>query len=364
MASVMAIEANPRTVTRWATWLMPSLEGVIGIFIFLMVLSDGNRLFHDTDPAWHIATGDYILANWEVPKHDIFSHRMYGQTWIAHEWLSDVIFAVLHKVYGFNGIVVLSAYLISVTFVILFKTLSARKLNILIVTVVTILAALTSYVHWLARPHLFTLCLTVIWHTLLESHQAESKKFHYFLFPILLVIWANLHGGYVLGLALIGVYALGNILNCMQRAAPLSRRESVDKALSLGLIGVLCVLAALVNPYGYRLLLFPFETLGASDVNPYIPEWQSISFREISIYQIYFLSVVMTLLMARQKLDAVQLILIALTVHMFFSAKRYIPIFAVLMAPALGRSLNTLYEGGTSSQSLDNLRPLRHHLLG
>src|SRR5688572_3601246 len=135
-------DKNRTRISIWTRRLIPSIEGIIGIVIFTIVLTDSDRLLFDPDTGWHIRTGDYILDKLEVPKLDIFSHTKYGQTWIAHEWLSDVVFAFFHKLSGLTGVVVLSGYLISVTFVVLFKALYAARLNILIVTVVTVLAAL------------------------------------------------------------------------------------------------------------------------------------------------------------------------------------------------------------------------------
>jgi hypothetical protein len=345
------MEMNKSRISIWTRRLIPSIEGVIGIVIFTIVLTDSDRLLLDSDTGWHIRTGDYILDKLEVPKVDIFSHTKYGQTWIAHEWLSDVVFALFHKLSGLTGVVVLSGYLISITFVVLFKALYAARLNILIVTVVTILAALTSYIHWLVRPHLFSFLLTVVWSIILESHQTEPKRSHIFLLPALMVLWVNLHGGYLLGFMLIGVYGLGNIIDWFLTSDVQHRQQLKKRALSLGAIGTLCLLATLINPYGYRILLFPLEILGAGDVLPYVGDWQSPTFRTLTIYQIYFQLLVAALLISRKRLSSIQVILLLMTIHMFLSARRYIPLFALLTAPMLARALDDLFTIAVTGQS-------------
>ena len=129
---------------RLERFLLPSVEGIIAISIFLMVLILGNHILRDPDTAWHIRTGDYILTQMAVPTTDIFSHRKFGQPWIAHEWLSDVLFAAIHRVAGLNGVVVFSALAIAITFVLLFRLLKSYGCNVLITSSVTILSAVTT----------------------------------------------------------------------------------------------------------------------------------------------------------------------------------------------------------------------------
>src|SRR5512134_761029 len=100
--------------------LRPTLADLIGIFLIGTILAiGGSRLFGDSDPATHVATGDWILAHDRVPRTDPFSATHAGP-WYAHEWLADVLFARVHEAAGWNGLVVLSALLVAAAHVLLF----------------------------------------------------------------------------------------------------------------------------------------------------------------------------------------------------------------------------------------------------
>src|SRR5215472_5524421 len=94
---------------RPAEWLMPSIGDAIFLSLFIRVLTIGNALLADGDTGWHVITGQNILKTFAVPRADPYSHTMNGAPWFAHEWLADVIFALIHGVMGLNGPVLLSA---------------------------------------------------------------------------------------------------------------------------------------------------------------------------------------------------------------------------------------------------------------
>jgi hypothetical protein len=328
--------------TRPEQRFLPSIEGIIAISIFLMVLILGNHILRDPDTAWHIRTGDYILSQMTVPTTDIFSHRKFGQPWIAHEWLSDVMFAAIYRVAGLNGVVVFSAYVIAVTFVLLFRLIESYRCNILITSSVTILSAVTTSIHWLARPHLLSFCMLVIWYAALESHQRAPKRYHLILFPGVTILWANLHGSFLLGFVLLGIYGLGNFLH--QFISNADSQAYQRKFFSLSAIGIASILASLVNPYGYRLLLFPLEILSANQAMGTISEWLSPNFHRFGSFEFYLLLVVVIFMTVKKKTTFIEAGVVLFSIHISLVAARYIPLFAILMAPVLARRLDDLYQ--------------------
>jgi hypothetical protein len=346
MASTTSDNRKIRPWT-WKQQFIPSLGGVIGSVIFLLILLTGDRLLLDADTGWHIRTGDYIIENTAVPKVDFFSHRKFGEPWIAHEWLSDVVFSVSHRTAGLNGVVVLSAGIISLTFILLYRLLQFYRFNLLTVTALTVLAALTASIHWLARPHLFSICLSVAWFSLLESLQANPGTKRLWIFPILMILWVNLHGSFLFGFALLGIYGSANILSYILDRT--SERESHKIRIALLLkIGLLSLIALFVNPYGFPLLIFPFEILGSTEALNSIGEWQSPNFHEFTYYEFYLLLLLATALIARQKIGLVGVFITLFITHASLVGQRFIPLFAVLAAPFVGRQIDALYSDAVS----------------
>ena len=129
----------------------------------------------DGDTGWHLRTGEWILANHRVPTQDMFSYTKAGQPWFAWEWLWDVAFGWLHQQGGMAAVVLASMLIICCTSVVLFRLMRRQCGNPLIAIVVMFFVTGASAVHWLARPHLFTLLFTVIFYSILEPGEGRQN---------------------------------------------------------------------------------------------------------------------------------------------------------------------------------------------
>src|SRR5205085_9547162 len=124
--------------------------------ILLWVFAAGSGwsvLLADGDTGWHIRTGDYILDTRSVPVRDLFSFSKPGEPWFAWEWLSDVIFALLHRAWGLKAVAVFAGLVLSLAATLLFRHMIWRGANLLAAVATTLVAAGASTIHYLARPH-------------------------------------------------------------------------------------------------------------------------------------------------------------------------------------------------------------------
>jgi len=220
--------------SRLAAWL-PSLTDVAFLMpiIFLFGRLDGARtLLLDGDTGWHIRAGEWILHYGRVPRQDLFSFTRAGQPWFAWEWLCEVAMAWIHR-WGMPAVVLAATVVLSVTFGLLFRILHSRSGNALVAIGLTGVAVAGSSIHWLARPHLATLLLTVIFLGVLESRDKRLL----WLLPPLTALWTNLHAGFIFGIALVAVYAIED------RSCARSRLATALAASA----------ASLANPYGWNL---------------------------------------------------------------------------------------------------------------
>ena len=186
--------------SQFAIKLLPSLTD----FAFLMPIAflfgrmEGVKtLLSDCDTGWHIRTGKWILAHGWVPTRDLFSFSRPGEPWFAWEWLSDVLFAKLNSAGGLQAVVLFSILLVSVTFMLLYLV-ARRKANALVSIAVTMLAAAASSIHWLARPHLFTLLFLVLFYAALERVREGRTRLggvpYLAILPVATILWTNLLG--------------------------------------------------------------------------------------------------------------------------------------------------------------------------
>ena len=195
-----------------ARYFLPSIGQTLFLSVFLTLsLLSGATLLNDGDTGYHIRAGEYILETFSVPHHDIFSFISPPPAWTAHEWLSEVIMALLHRAFGLTGVVLFFIFLISLTYPLLFRALRTWQGNILADILIILLVIVSSTLHWLARPHVFSLLLLVGWYHLLEAFQKEARNY-LFLLPPLMLLWVNLHGGFVAGFLLLAIFFVGTLL--------------------------------------------------------------------------------------------------------------------------------------------------------
>jgi hypothetical protein len=106
-----------------------------------------------------------------LPSGDYFSYTNYGKAWFSWEWLADVLLALIHKFGGLNGIAFWANATFALTFTLLFSWTAKRGGNVLVCLLFSRIAGFAAAVHWLARPHLFSMLLVLFWYMLLERIQ-------------------------------------------------------------------------------------------------------------------------------------------------------------------------------------------------
>ena len=321
-------------------YLLPSAAEIVFLSIFLQLLLNPGILLSDGDTGYHIRAGEFIIDARSVPKRDIFSLWTPALTWTAHEWLSEVLMALVHHHAGLTGIVIFFSSLIALTYVLLFRMLRDHTHDILLSLLLTIMAAITSSIHWLARPHIFSLLLTVIFYSLLNRFQYRSTN-HLFVLPAFMLFWVNLHGGYIFGLMLLSIYLLGNLVAWYFSATSEAPRH-IYKFKVLAKVLAACLLASLCNPQGYHILIFPFTVASDAFLMNNVREFLSPNFHEPLAFKYLLLATIALFAISRLTLNWIELGVVMLTTYMALYSARYIPLYAIITAPILVRIIDRL----------------------
>jgi hypothetical protein len=320
-------------------WFLPSVAEVIFIVILAIILSGKGALLNDADTGYHIRAGEYIIDNLKVPTHDLFSHITPPLEWTAHEWLSEVILAFIHRVSGLTGIVVAFALLLALIHVILFRFLRSSGNSIIVAALIVALAAGASVIHWLARPHIFSLLLILFWYMILDTYQYKKKNYLYLLLPLML-LWVNLHGGFIAGFMLLAVYIAGNVLMAIFRKE--EQYDKTSKIKTLAIYFILCLLITLLNPKGYEILFFPFKIISNKFLMDHVNEFLSPNFHTDLRFEYMLLIMIFVFGVSVLRLNIIEIPLVLLFTHMSLYSARYIPLFAIIVSPILGRQIDTL----------------------
>ena len=214
---------------------------------------------HDMDLPMHVAAGRWILAH-GVPHADPFSYTAAGRPWVDHEWLTQVLFALLEQVGGIEALKLLGCALVGVGLLLWRRAFAAAGAGRFASACLTLLLAIlfTHRVH--VRPHLLGFgCEALFVHALFQPPRRRAVQA---LAGVGFVLWVQLHGGWLLALMALGATAGVTLLRTGWRAA---LRPGLT-ACALG--GLACV-----NPAGWRVFHAPFSVGG---ISPLIPEWWSV----------------------------------------------------------------------------------------
>ena len=326
-------------------YVLPSVTDLVFLAL-LTSLSVGvlaTRLLNDAGIGWHIRNGELILSAHAITRVDPFSSTMQGQTWYAWEWLYDVVIAVVHGWWGLNGAVFFTALIIATTFALTFRLTLLRGGNLAATLFFLLLSMGAATVHFLARPHVLSWLLVVFWFYILDSSElnpAGGRRL--FWLPVLMLFWVNLHGGFLTGFFLLGLYLLSSLGHRFLSRNP-GRRQLAGKRLQrLGLVGLLSFAASLLNPYGYKLYDHIHQYLGNRFLIGHIEEFLPPNFHGVAqqCFLILVLLTIVVLATARRKLRSVELLLVVFAVASGMYATRNLPVSSILLTlvvtPLLG----------------------------
>jgi len=334
-------------ISRWFQHLVPSVADLLFVALLLGLSCGalGRILLRDGGTGWHIRNGQLMLQTHSITRIDPFSATMNGQPWYAWEWLYDLLIAAIHHVMGLNGVVFYTAAVMAATFVLVFHLALRRGGSLPITLFVLVLSLGASAIHFLARPHVVSWLFTVIWFELLDSaSEADREDDRRLLFlPALMLLWVNLHGGFLLGFALLGVYLIGGAI---QYFTDREQREEVRSWLKrLGLVSLLSLLASFINPYGYKLHLHIYRYLSDRFLMDSVTEFRSPDFHSVAqqCFAVLLLVAIAALASARRKPTPTQLLVILLAAYSGLFAVRNLPVSSMLLvltiAPLLSETV-------------------------
>lgn len=230
-----------------------SAEAAFFLPLWLGLLLVGRTaLFRDPGTFWHVALGQQILRTGQVPWTDAFSFTFDGRPSIADQWLAEAAMAAVHRLAGWDGLLLVTATALAGVYAWLAARLVRSGLHWLPAVLLLGLVLLASSHNFHARPLVATIALEAVVFALLldvESGRAGLNRL-WWLVP-LSVVWANLHGGVLGGLGTIALAAAGWCL--AWRAGFPSPVRSGRDAITLCLASSACWLSVLVNPYGLAL---------------------------------------------------------------------------------------------------------------
>jgi hypothetical protein len=324
---------EPRRVPFWLRRLLvPSFVDLffLALLVAAFVRPGGlQALLADGDTGWHIRTGELVLATGSAPSADPFSFSRSGQPWFAWEWLSDTIFAIVHAKLGLAGLATLAALILALSATALFTWMLRREYGLWIALAVSLAAVSASSVHYLARPHVFSILFYTLTLWLMDEDRGSGSARLWLLVP-LCALWANLHGAFVV---LPATLALAAAIAFLRGRGGAARRYAM--------VTLACAAASLANPYGWQLHVHIATYLNSSWILNHVQEFQSPNIRSegMQMFAVLLLAGVALASRAMARRRWLEGILVLVWSFAALRSARHIPLFAIAAAPLVAGEL-------------------------
>jgi len=350
-------------------------------FIILALLL--IRPVNEADTWMHIKTGEIMVKDMRITQVDEYSYTKTGEKWLNHQWLSQVIFYLIYKFSGINGLIIFSAIIIFFAFVFLFINLY-RKDSWLLAVFLTLLVILFSQYVFLARPLIFSLLLFSLFILILHRYKyaLSSAKDNLYIRPPqklmagsvfrlwlwfdklttsrtipsevegkpgwaplyalipLQILWVNLHGSSIMGIFLIWAFIIGEFIDTRIRHD--FKNEFVIKGnryKKLLFVGIALIISSGINPYGYSAIFFPIvEFKGMGFINEWAPSVYKDIFLNFDImpyYRLFLLISILVFIFKGRAISSSHIIIFGSLLYLSLSGKRHLSLYGFAIAPCI-----------------------------
>jgi len=224
---------------------LPRIRDIFFMALFTAILLLGNRMINlDGDLPRHLTFGGLILSEHQIPPTEPLIYPYENRPYTSHEWLSQVIFQIVYSAAGLPGLVLTAAILLSSTFYILFSYLVKRLSLRLPVLFIIAWGAFATSLNWAIRPHLFSMLLLAVW-LIWTDRLRRGEEIPIWRFPILMMLWSNVHGIFISGVLVLFAFASGWVVDYL-----FTKEGDLKTGKRLWLALVLSIAGSTLNPGG------------------------------------------------------------------------------------------------------------------
>lgn len=313
-----------------------SFPVLLGAFLLLGVFLEASAFRIDPDTWWHLLVGQHILTTHSWPTVDQYSFTVQGASWMAYEWLGEVVFASMYRVAGVVGLMALLLLMTSTLILLVYYYAYLRCRNPKAAFVATAGVLPLTGIWFTLHPQLMGYIFLVLTLICLERFRSGEGK-SLWLLPLIFGLWVNTHGTFVFGALAFGIYWLSG-LRGFRYGGLVAEQWTTGERKQLAVVALLSTLASCVTPYGTRLAAYPLELMLFQKLNlANNTSFQPLSFD--SWYGKIFLALILISVVAlfawEQRIKVEKLALFLLAASMATLHTRALLFFAIVFAPFL-----------------------------
>lgn len=288
------------------------------------------RRVGDPDYWWHVRTGQWMVDNHAFARADLYTYTVQGSPWTDHEYLSQLLFYALDRIGGLVAVSVFFGAAVWAGFWIVLARIRERAYAPFVAGAALLLGAGAGFPVWGPRPQMFDFLFGAIELYWLERFLTGRSRAIWYL-PALVVLWANLHGGFVFAFFFLALA----IVAVLVRWAFDRDRLHLRAVRTLSVIAALTVVAAMITPYGPALFLYVWKTQFSSQLSGFVREWQSPDFHALNMLPFGLMLLLVFAGFAWRRPQLHDVLFVTGSAVLAMRAWLFIPMFVVAATPVL-----------------------------
>jgi hypothetical protein len=306
---------------RWLRWLLPAVT-------LLLIATMSIHPKGVNDLWWQLKTGELIWTRHSVPRSDLFSYTAAGQPWHVQEWLAELLFFGLYRGISPDALAAFKLFACTLLFALVLWRCWLRCRMPALTAAVTVVAAYAAWPGFAMRPQLFSYLFLALALLFLDQWRRGAWRWAVWTLPLITMLWVNLHGGFLVMFALLGVEIGAEVWGLPSGAGSPRRLGQIV------LVTALCGLAGLLNPGGMEAYRYALLLLGHHDMLNQVVEWASPDFHEALEKPLVYVILLLALAVAfARRSNPRDLLLMIGLLHSALFSKRHMPLLAVASAP-------------------------------
>ena len=298
-------------------------------------------LRNEPDTWWHLKDGEFLLRTHHFPAGDIYSFTAHGVFRMVYEWAGSIPMAIAYRLGGLRGLDVLLITLTSIIVALIYYYAYLRCRNSKAAFLAAAAALPFASLCFTLRPQLIGFIFLILTLICLERYRQGRQKSLWALPPIFL-LWVNTHGSFALGLFILGVYWVSGLFS-FSSGGLVAERWQLKQRIHIALIFLLSLAVLPITPYGTRMAVYPLNMAFSQPLNvANIMEWQPIpfSFWQTKYLVLLLLAIIIAMIALRPKYRLEEIGLFLFATFSTLLHARFVILFAMLVAPIIGELIS------------------------
>jgi len=314
---------------------------VLTVLVLTIVFTMAHGSIQDPDIWWHLHNADYLFQHHALPRADMYSFTVPGHAWINHEWLSEVPYYLAWRRFGLAGIQAVMLAILSLIFLGVLYLAYRESSNYKAAVAATCYTIFLASVSFGPRTILFGYAYIVVLLIVLQRLRQRGNA-PLWILPPLFCLWVNTHGSWLIGMIVFSILIASGFVKGRWGSVE-SAKWAVPQSRALIATWVACVAALFINPFGWRLVFYPFDLAFRQKLNvEHVEEWVSVNFHDTRGKVVLALLIVL-LVSALLRVSRWTLAELGLTLFALYSGLTYIRflfLLGIVIAPILAKAMD------------------------